>query len=433
MIEIQRHASFALSGVLRGRSLTPTLAQLWQQHPSLDPQARGAIHDIAFGSCRWLGTLRALLDQLLRKPLTDAPLESLLLIALYQLGWTRAPAHAVVDSAVRGCARIGVRSAKGLVNAVLRGFLRTPGPCLERARAASEVGRYSYPQWWIDRVRAAWPQMWSEVLAAGNERPPLTLRVNTRRIGVEAYRSRLEAEGIDHAPVRASALRVTRPVPAQRLPGFGEGLVSVQDLGAQFAAPLLELSAGQRVLDACAAPGGKTAHILESAHVEVLALDRDAERLERVRENLARLQLAATLRAADAGAPASWWDGRFFDRILLDAPCSASGVVRRHPDSKWLRRDTDIVQLAAEQRRLLRALWQTLAPGGKLLFVTCSVFPEETSAQIVDFLDAHRDAARLPLRAFPQDDGQILPGEEHDGFFYALLEKRTVHGRQPDA
>ncbi len=433
MIEIQRHASFALQCVLRGRSLTPTLAGLWAQHPALDANARGAIQDIAYGCCRWLGTLRGVLAQLLRKPLTDPPLEALILVALYQLGWTRAPAHAVVDTAVRGCGHMGLRSAQGLVNALLRNFLRAPGKYLDLAREASEVGRTSYPQWWIDRVRDAWPCAWNDVLEAGNLHPPLTLRVNRRRVSVEDYRASLLEAGIEHTPARNPALRVTRPVSAHRLPGFLDGLVSVQDLGAQFAAPLLDVREGYRVLDACSAPGGKSAHLLETADIDLLALDRDETRLERVREDLARLGLHARLQAADAGALSSWWDGRAFDRVLLDAPCSASGVVRRHSDSKWLRRDEDIAQLAIEQRRLLSALWQTLAPGGKLLFVTCSVFPEETSAQIVDFLDAHRDAVRLPLRHFPQQDGQILPGEEHDGFFYALLEKRKQHDRLLDA
>ncbi len=433
MIEVQRHASQALYAVLRGRSLTPTLGAIWQQHPGLDAAARGAIQDIAYGSCRWLGTLRAVLAQLLHKPLTDAALEALLLVGLYQLGWTRAPAHAVVDSAVRTCGRIGLRSAQGLVNAVLRNFLRAPGQCLERARTASEAGRYSYPPWWIARVRAAWPEAWRDILDAGNAHPPMTLRVNLRRIALAAYSARLHAEGIEHTTPTDASVRLAQPMPAQRLPGFYEGLVSVQDLGAQFAAALLDLHPRQRVLDACAAPGGKTAHILERAQVDLLALDRDEARLERVRDNLERLRLHAALCAVDAGSTSSWWDERPFDRILLDAPCSASGVVRRHPDSKWLRREEDIEQLAAEQSRLLAALWQTLAPGGKLLFVTCSIFPEETSEQIVAFLDAHRDAARLPLCDFPHDDGQILPSEAHDGFFYALLEKRTVHARRLDA
>jgi len=430
VIEVQRHASHALQAVLRGRSLTPALGAIWQQDAGLDASARGAIQDIAYGTCRWLGTLREVLAQLLHKPLTDAALEPLLLVALYQLGWTRAPAHAVVDSAVRNCGRVGLRSAQGLVNAVLRNFLRSPGPYMERARAASEVGRYSYPRWWIDRVRAAWPDAWRDILEAGNAHPPMTLRVNLRRIALAAYSARLHAEGIEHTTPADAAVRLAHPMPAQRLPGFDEGLVSVQDLGAQFAARLLDLHPGQRVLDACAAPGGKSAHMLERAPVELLAIDRDAVRLERVRDNLERLRLHAVLCAADAGSTSSWWDGRPFDRILLDAPCSASGVVRRHPDSKWLRREQDIAQLAAEQSRLLAASWQMLAPGGKLLFVTCSIFPEETSEQIVAFLDAHRDAARQPLRDFPHDDGQLLPCEVHDGFFYALLEKRTVHARR---
>jgi 16S rRNA (cytosine967-C5)-methyltransferase len=409
VIEIQRHASVALMAVLRGRSLTPTLTALWQQHPTLESQACGAIQDIAYGTCRWLGTLRGVLAQLVRKPLQDAPVEALLLVGLYQLGWTRAPGHAVVDSAVRLCAQLGVRSAQGLVNAVLRNFLRAPARLLEQARSASDVGRFSYPQWWIDRLRRAWPERFAEMLDAGNAHPPMSVRVNLRRGSVDSYRGRLDEAGIAHSALSGVALRISRPLPATRLPGFAEGLVSVQDLGAQFAAPLLDLRAGQRVLDACAAPGGKTAHVLESAQVDLVALDRDSERLERVGENLARLGLRAALVTADAGALSSWWDGAHFDRILLDAPCSASGVVRRHPDSKWLRRDEDIAQLAAEQSRLLDALWQTLAPGGKLLFVTCSVFPEEASARIAAFLGVRGDAARVPLHDFPRADGQLLP------------------------
>ncbi|MCW5619866.1 MAG: 16S rRNA (cytosine(967)-C(5))-methyltransferase RsmB [Burkholderiales bacterium] len=434
MIEVQRHACMTLLAVLRGRSLTSELTALWQGYPSFSVQDRGAIQDLAYGACRWLGTLRALLGALVERPFKDAPVEALLLIALYQLGWTRAAAHAVVDSAVTCCAGLGFGSAKGLVNGVLRTFLREREQRLARARA-SDIGRFSYPQWWIDRVRLAWPQAYADVLDAGNAHPPLTLRVNRRRCSLADYRSRLDAAGIEHLPLAGDALRIARPMPVQRLPGFDEGLVSVQDWGAQFAAPLLDLRPRLRVLDACAAPGGKSAHILESEAVELLALDRDPLRLRRVQENLDRLRLSAMLVAADAADLQSWWDGRSFDRILLDAPCSASGVVRRHPDIKWLRRDQDIAQLATEQTRLLQALWQTLAPGGKLLFVTCSVFPEETHAQITAFLHTQEDAEHLPLRDFPQAGGQLLPDEEHDGFFYALLEKRPQprHGAKSDA
>jgi 16S rRNA (cytosine967-C5)-methyltransferase len=424
VIEIQRNAALALLAVLHGRSLTPALDEIRLRNPRLQPNERAAIQDLTFGSCRWLGTLRAVLAQLLRAPLTDEEVEALLLVALYQLQWTRAAQHAVVDGAVRTCMALGKPAAKGLVNAVLRNFLRQREALMERART-TEVGRFSYPQWWIDEVRVAWPAQYSEILDAGNLHPPMTLRVNRRRTDMQSYREALAHAGIEAEPVGPAALLLAKPVPMQALPGFQQGLVSVQDLAAQYAAPLLDLAPGQRVLDACAAPGGKTAHILELCDVELLALDRDAERLERVRGNLGRLGLQAQLQTADAADAHGWWDSRRFDRILLDAPCTGSGVVRRHPDGKWLRRPGDIAQLAAEQSRLLQGLWHTLAADGKLLYVTCSVFPAETESRIAAFLASHDDASRLALAGLPAG-GQLLPDTRHDGFYYGLLQKRPA-------
>lgn len=431
MIEVQLHAARALLAVLRGRSLNAALAALWARTPQLPPAQRGAIQDLAFGACRWLGTIRGVLDLLLRAPLSDADIEALLAVALYQLHWTRAPAHAIVDRAVSSCAALRKSSAKGLVNAVLRSFLRRSEELLAQARA-TETGRYSYPQWWIDAVRAAWPECWGSILDAGNMHPPLTLRVNRRRCSVPHYQRMLEDAGIPAAQVGPFALRLQKPVPVFSLPAFDDGLVSVQDLGAQYAAPLLAPRAGERVLDACAAPGGKTAHLLEVADIDLLALDRDGERLQRVDQNLRRLALHCRLREADAGALDAWWDGRPFDCILLDAPCTASGVVRRHPDIKWLRRPHDVAQLAQQQARLLDALWQTLVPGGKLLYVTCSIFPAETHAQIEAFLRGRADAQPMRLTAFPDPTGQLLPDANHDGFFYALLRKQPMDPSQPD-
>jgi 16S rRNA (cytosine967-C5)-methyltransferase len=424
VIGIQRSATLALLAVLRGRSLTPVLEEMRERNPSLQPSERAAVQDLVFGSCRWLGTLRAVLALLLRAPLIDPEVEALLLVTLYQLHWTRAAPYAVVDGAVRSCLALGKPAAKGLVNGVLRNFLRQREALLERARA-TEVGRFSYPQWWIDEVRAAWPDRCAEILDAGNLHPPMALRVNRRRTDAQSYRALLADAGMDTEPVGPVGLLLAKPLPVQALPGFQAGLVSVQDLAAQHAAPLLDLAPGQRVLDACAAPGGKTAHILELCDVELLALDRDATRLERVRATLDRLGLRAQLQVADAADVHGWWDGRRFDRILLDAPCTGSGVVRRHPDAKWLRRPGDIAQLAAEQRRLLQGLWHTLAPDGKLLYVTCSVFPAETESRIAAFLAPHDDASRLALPGLP-DGGQLLPDVRHDGFFYGLLQKRSV-------
>jgi 16S rRNA (cytosine967-C5)-methyltransferase len=423
VIETQRSASEAVLAVEQGRSLSAVLPALWLRRPGHSPSQRGAIQDIAYGVCRWRATLLALLTQLLRKPV-QPPLRALLEVALYQLEWTRAPSHAVVDSAVRACAAVGEPGAKGLVNAVLRTFLRRRAELLWTARASDE-GRFSYPLWWIDAVRGAWPACAEAVLDAGNAHPPMTLRVNAQRLQPAEYVDLLAQQGVAARALGGSAVLLEKPRPVQALPGFAEGVVSVQDLGAQYAAPLLDLHPGQRVLDACSAPGGKTAHVLETAAVDLLALDRDAARLERVRENLRRLQLHAQVRAADAADLDAWWDGHRFDRILLDAPCTASGVVRRHPDIKWLRRPHDIDVLAGEQARLLDALWHTLAPGGKLLYVTCSLFPAETHRQVAAFLSRHQEAVPLPLHDFPEADGQLLPDAQHDGFYYALLQAGT--------
>jgi 16S rRNA (cytosine967-C5)-methyltransferase len=426
MIETQRLAAAVVAGVGAGRSLDAELGAAWQRHGELDARARGAVQDLAYGTLRFLGRLEALLDALLKKPLEDARLRALLLVALYQLDRTRAAPHAIVDHAVRACGALGFGSAKGLANAVLRGFLRRKAE-LEAHVGRIATARYSHPQWWIDRLRAQYPGDYERMLEAGNSKPPLTLRVNRRRTDVAGYLELLDRHGLQGDRCGEAAVVLRKAVPAARIPGLAAGLVSVQDAGAQLAAPLLDLASGQRVLDACAAPGGKAGHVLELAAVELTALDRSTERLARVRDNLARLGLTARLVAGDAGMPPSWWDGAPFDRILADVPCSASGITRRHPDIKWLRRESDIAQFAREQERLLDALWQTLAGGGKLLYSTCSVFHEENREQVAQFLERHPDAARVTLPAVDIEKqlaaGQLLPDERHDGFFYALLQK----------
>lgn len=419
MIDIQKAAAQTLCGVLGGRSLTALLDAPGPLR--LQGWARAAYLDVTYGALRHLGELRACVAQLLRQPPRQSIVECLLIAALYQLRYTRAAPHAVVDQAVRCAAAVGAARAGGLVNAVLRNFLRDSGGVVSRAMR-SEEGRYSHPSWWVEKLREQLPTAWTEVLDAGNQHPPFTLRVRTGRIGVASYLDRLKGEGIEAQQTGPSAVTLQRPLPVSAVPGFAAGLVSVQDAGAQLAAPVLELQAGMRVLDACAAPGGKAAHILELARVRLLALDRDGARLRRVRENLDRLGLDADLIAADAAAPETWWDGMAFDRILVDVPCSASGVVRRHPDVKWLRRPTDLAGFAAQQSALLDALWHTLRRGGKLLYATCSVFREENQDQAEGFASRHGDARRLPVAALP-DDGVLLPNRNHDGFFYALFEK----------
>jgi 16S rRNA (cytosine967-C5)-methyltransferase len=423
MLESQRLAALAVSQVLEGRSLTDILEVSFRAHPGLTQQQRGAVQDLAYGALRHYGSLQAALALLLRRAPADRRIGCLLLVALYQLEHRRSAPHAVVNEAVQAASAISPRAPRALVNAVLRNFLRRRQELLARARD-TDVGRWSHPQWWIDRLRADYPEDYVAILEADNGRPPMALRVNRRRLDPDACLGRLHAAGIEGERSGAAGILLARPLPVEKLPGFAEGELSVQDLGAQEAAPLLDLRDGQRVLDACAAPGGKTAHILESAAVECLALDNDAARLERVRRNLERLGLDARLAAADAAAPAHWWDGRPFDRILADVPCSASGVARRHPDVKWLRREADIAQYAAAQARILDALWPTLAAGGKLLYATCSLFREENAGQLASFLARHPDAVTLPLAGAPAPDGQLLPGPRHDGFYYALLGKR---------
>jgi 16S rRNA (cytosine967-C5)-methyltransferase len=423
VIQVQLQATHILLQVLGGRSLSAALPESRAQLAAASDGA--AVQDIAYGVLRQLGLLRAVLHELTEGRVEDQDLEALLLVALYQLEFTRAAQHAVVDHAVRACAALRKASAKGLVNAVLRNFVRRRQSLLDHARD-TDIGRWSYPQWWIDALRRAYPQQYAEVLDAGNMRPPMTLRINARQTDTSAYNRLLEREGLQAQQIGPTALLLEHPVPVDRLPGFSEGLVSVQDLAAQYAAPCLDLKRGQRVLDACAAPGGKTAHICEYADVDVTAVEVDATRLKRVAQSLERLRLYAKLVHADARELDSWWDATPFDRILLDAPCTASGIVRRHPDIKWLRRSTDIDTLAGLQCELLASLWRALAPGGKLLYATCSVFPEETHQQLSAFLQAHPDAARVELPVIAQIEhtkGQLLPHSRHDGFFYALLQK----------
>ena len=424
MIEVQHAGARVVGRVLAGRSLDVELRAALSRAHELTKQERATLQDISYGTLRFLGEIDAALQQLLdREPKQDAVRE-LLRVALYQLIHTRAAPHAVVDHAVRASSVMGAPAAKGLVNAVLRNFLRRRDAVLAAARA-TEPGRYSYPQWWIDKLRSQHPERYADLLDSANGHPPLTLRVNLRRSTVAATLARLAAAGMPAQPLGGTAVILERPVPVDRIPGFAEGEVSVQDAAAQHAAPLLDPASGSRVLDACAAPGGKTSHLLEHAEIDLTALDVDAARLERVQANLERLGLSARIMRGDAARPLEWWDGAAFDAILADVPCSASGVVRRHPDIKWLRRPEDIARFAERQRAILDALWQLLRTDGKLLYVTCSVFHEENQDQIARFVERHPDARRqhLPWPPDLQCAGQILPDEQHDGFFYALVQK----------
>ena len=383
----------------------------------VDAVARPAVQDLVYGSLRRDGHGDFVLSRLLARPLEAPEVRALLLVALYRLETRPEATHTVVDQAVAAAGELAEGRFRGLVNGVLRNYLRQQAQLLAEL-AADPVAANWHPDWWLHRLQAAYPELWPGIVTAGNQPPPMALRVNRRRCMREEYRMRLSAEGIDATPCGEAGLMLDRPVPVERLPGFADGLVSVQDPAAQMAAALLDPAPGSRVLDACAAPGGKAAHLLERADLDLLALDLKPSRCRRVAENLARLGLHASLKAADCARLDTWWDGRPFDAVLTDVPCTASGVVRRNPDAKWLRRETDIASFAKTQARILDALWQVVQPGGKLLYVTCSVFPEENTGQISRFLATRPDARCA-------HEEQILPTADHDGFFYCRLEKRA--------
>ncbi len=422
----------AVTRVLRdGRSLSSALETA---AAALDPPREAALaRELAFGVFRWLPRLEEILSRLMRRPLKrkDADVQAILLLGLYQLNFTRVPAHAAVAESVNMSREIGKPWSQGLVNAVLRRFQRE-GPGILDALRSNAQAEYAHPGWLIEAVRRAWPDDWQRVLAAGNEKAAMTLRVNARASRRDAYLERLQRDGIAArpAPYTSHGLILERPRDVDALPGFDQGLVSVQDGAAQLAAPLLRLSPGQRVLDACAAPGGKTAHLLESEPgLECLvAVEQDARRLPLLHATLERLRLSCRVLHGDAASPQRWWDGRPFDRILLDAPCTASGVIRRHPDIKFHRRISDVETLAATQRSLLQSLWPLLARGGLLLYATCSILPQENQQQVLEFVESRSDAAPCPMESeWGQAAGpgrQILPGDHGmDGFYYALLAK----------
>lgn len=426
-------AAQVVSEVLHeGRSLTPALEQALA---TLAPSARGdagLIQEMTYGTLRWAIALQAQLQVFLKKPLKqkDQDIHALLLVGLYQLTHMQVAPHAAVTETVSAAGALGKDWAKNLVNAVLRNFLRMPAA--ERAQLISAPHlAYSHPPWLLQRLRDAWPEDWPAICAANNERPPMTLRVNLQKTTRADYLTTLASGGMPATLVAhtEAGLTLAKPVAVTHLPGFQAGLVSVQDGAAQLAAMLLDAQPGERILDACAAPGGKACHILEhTPSVRLVAVDHDASRMERVAQNLTRLGLTATLITGDAATPGAWWQGPTFDRILLDAPCSASGVIRRHPDIKHHRTEQDLVELQHTQARILDALWPWLTPGGKLLYVTCSILPMENEHQIHGFLARHGDATAVPLVlpwAHTTGHGyQILPGEAGmDGFYYAGLRK----------
>lgn len=421
-------AAYAVAEVLAGHNLTVSMPKALRKVKSATPQQQAAAQDYSYLTLRFYAEAAAYLKALTPKPVTDDRVQALLLVALSQLLHSRDDDFTVVNQAVEAAGKTGQRWAKGLVNAVLRNFLRQRS-ALQSHLAQREEVIFNYPQWWIDTLKQQYPQHWQTILEVGNSHPPMTLRVNLRKTEVDAYLQLLQDSGIQATHTGGTAIQLQQPLPVHKLPNFDAGWVSVQDAGAQWAAALLDLQPGMHVLDACSAPGGKTCHILEACEVELLSLDVETERLQRVKDNLQRLSLKANVVVGNA-AQSDWFNGQLFDRILADVPCSASGIVRRHVDMKWLRRPQDLSTFAKTQQEILSNLWQMLAKDGKLLYVTCSIFQQENEMQIQQFLSTHADATRLPvafdvstLPCQQQLGGQLLPTTEHDGLFYALLQK----------
>jgi 16S rRNA (cytosine967-C5)-methyltransferase len=417
--------------IFRGSSLSDSLTETLPQIE--EPRDQALVQAICFGVCRRYYYLSALLDLLLEKGIKDMDQDvlTLLMVGLYQLTDMRIPEYAAVAETVDAVKDFDKVWAKGLVNAVLRNYLRQADK-LNSEVAQYDVAYFDHPEWMIGKLKKSWPDYWEDILVHNNEHPPFALRVNQQRGTREEYLEKLAANNIEalSIPETQFGIVLSEPMDVMELSGFSTGDVSVQDGAAQLAAELLELEPGLRVLDACAAPGGKTAHIAEiQKDLDVLvALDQDAKRLGSVTDNLQRLQLSAEIVCADAGDTSHWWDGELFDRILLDAPCSASGVVRRHPDIKLLRRPEDLPTLAKEQLHLLTALWPLLKINGLLLYSTCSIFPQENVTVMQEFLAAHPDAAEVEISAMWGEEcavgRQIFPGMHGmDGFYYARLRK----------
>ncbi len=419
--------------MVHSRYLDTALAQSLATLPDRQKTDAALIQEMAYGVLRWFHQLDAVAALFLDKPLKtkDRDIHLLLLIGLYQLRHMRVARHAAVTETVEAAAALKKIWAKNFLNACLRSYLREEARA-QAAVAARPSASFSHPDWLIDEIRRDWPEDWGEILAANNERPPMVLRVNRRRQSREQYLARLAEAGIaaKALPLADTAVLLDKPVAVNDLPGFAQGDVSVQDAAAQFTAALLDAQPGERVLDACAAPGGKTGHLLEYTPglAELVALDKEPARVALIEENFARLGLNVKTMTGDAANPDSWWDGRPFDRILADVPCSATGVIRRHPDIKLRRRPEDLPKLVAAQARLLEGLWPLLKAGGKLLYVTCSILSEENEKQLAAFLVRHPEARETAL---PPNAGrartigrQILPGERGmDGFYYACIGK----------
>ena len=419
-------AADCVSEVIKGHNLNHVFDRHFDHHSHITTQQKSIAIFLAYGAIRFLGENQFFIRKLINKKITNKKIEALLCVALFQLNHDQSNDFTIVNEAVEAAKFINKSWAGSFVNGVLRNFIRQKDN-LKSELKNDEEAFYSYPLWWIRLIKEAYNKDWESILLNGNKHPPLTLRINVRKINLKQYEEKLKSESIEYRVLGDIALELTQPIPVEKIPGFIEGEVSVQDFGAQLAAKLLDLKDGQVCLDACSAPGGKTGHMLEIADIELVSIDQQKERLYKVKENLERLQLHAHLKCADLLAIKSWWNDKLFDRILLDTPCSASGVVRRHVDIKWLRRPRDIEMFAKQQKIMLQAMWQLLKKGGKLLYATCSIFPDENQRVIDDFIKKHSDAKEVKWSVdskYSKYENQLIPSENHDGFFYALFEKK---------
>ena len=425
MHQSQLIAADCVSEVIKGHNLNQVFERRFEHHQNITPQQKSVAIFLAYGAIRFLGENQFFIQQLIDKKITNKKIEALLCVALFQLNHDQSTDFTVVNEAVEAAKLINKSWAGSFVNGVLRNFIRQKEN-LQTELKNNEEAFYSYPVWWINLIKQNYPKDWESILLNGNKHPPLTLRINERKTNLKQYEEKLKSEAISYRVLGNIALELTQPTPVEKIPGFMDGEVSIQDFGAQLAAKLLDLQDGQICLDACSAPGGKTGHMLEIADIELVSIDQQKDRLYKVKENLERLHLNAYLKCADLIAVNTWWNEKLFDRILLDAPCSASGVVRRHVDIKWLRRPRDIEMFAKQQKAMLEAMWQLLKKGGKLLYATCSIFHDENQKVINHFIKEHKDAKEVKWSVdseYSKYENQLIPSENHDGFFYALLEK----------
>jgi 16S rRNA (cytosine967-C5)-methyltransferase len=418
-------AADCVSEVIKGHNLNQVFERRFDHHQNITPQQKSVAIFLAYGAIRFLGENQFFIQQLINKKITNKKIEALLCVALFQLNHDQSTDFTVVNEAVEAAKFINKSWAGSFVNGVLRNFIRQKEK-LQTELKNDEAAFYSYPSWWINLIKENYTKDWESILLNGNKHPPLILRINERKTNLKQYEEKLKSEAISYRVLGNIALELTQPTAVEKIPGFMDGEVSIQDFGAQLAAKLLDLQDGQICLDACSAPGGKTGHMLEIADIELVSIDHQKDRLYKVKENLERLHLHAHLKCSDLTAVNTWWNEKLFDRILLDAPCSASGVVRRHVDIKWLRRPRDIEMFAKQQEAMLEAMWQLLKKGGKLLYATCSIFNGENQKVIDRFIKEHIDAKEVKWSVdseYSKYENQLIPSENHDGFFYALLEK----------